>query len=143
MWIDTRCIDKRGSTELSEAINSMYRWYRNSQVCYAYFHDWRNLPCRNKWDNLRCSTSNGWPEWFSCGWTLQEVIAYLSAFLRRPGTRQYRPPSKRDPHKSSPLRQVVVWAILARGNGSIVPAHQRVTGHRGIDSLESRMYGAT
>lgn len=27
VWIDTCCIDKSSSAELSEAINSMYRWY--------------------------------------------------------------------------------------------------------------------
>ncbi|KAI5995238.1 hypothetical protein EDC04DRAFT_2981122 [Pisolithus marmoratus] len=31
LWIDTCCIDKRSSSELSEAINSMYRWYQNAQ----------------------------------------------------------------------------------------------------------------
>ena len=36
LWIDTCCIDKRSSAELSEAINSMYRWYENSSICYAY-----------------------------------------------------------------------------------------------------------
>lgn len=35
VWIDTCCIDKSSSSELSEAINSMYTWYRNSGVCYA------------------------------------------------------------------------------------------------------------
>ena len=39
LWVDTCCIDKRSSAELSEAINSMYRWYENSRVCYAYLHD--------------------------------------------------------------------------------------------------------
>ena len=39
VWIDTCCIDKQSSAELSEAINSMYRWYANAQVCYAYLHD--------------------------------------------------------------------------------------------------------
>ncbi len=28
IWIDTCCIDKTSSAELSEAINSMFRWYR-------------------------------------------------------------------------------------------------------------------
>ena len=28
IWIDTCCIDKTSSAELSEAINSMYRWYQ-------------------------------------------------------------------------------------------------------------------
>lgn len=38
-WVDTCCIDKRSSTELSEAINSMYRWYYNARICYAYLSD--------------------------------------------------------------------------------------------------------
>src|SRR5277367_6178490 len=33
LWCDTNCIDKRSSAELSEAINSMFSWYRNSQIC--------------------------------------------------------------------------------------------------------------
>lgn len=28
-WVDTCCIDKSSSAELSEAINSMFRWYQN------------------------------------------------------------------------------------------------------------------
>jgi hypothetical protein len=39
VWIDTCCIDKSSSAELSEAINSMYQWYRKSAVCYAYLSD--------------------------------------------------------------------------------------------------------
>lgn len=39
VWIDTCCIDKTSSAELSEAINSMYQWYKNSSVCYAYLAD--------------------------------------------------------------------------------------------------------
>jgi hypothetical protein len=38
-WIDTCCIDKSSSAELTEAINSMYRWYQNAQECYAYLED--------------------------------------------------------------------------------------------------------
>jgi hypothetical protein len=38
-WIDTCCIDKTSSAELSEAINSMYQWYQRSVVCYAYLSD--------------------------------------------------------------------------------------------------------
>ncbi|AEO62166.1 hypothetical protein MYCTH_2114023 [Thermothelomyces thermophilus ATCC 42464] len=30
LWIDTCCIDKSSSAELSEAINSMFRWYRDA-----------------------------------------------------------------------------------------------------------------
>jgi hypothetical protein len=38
-WIDTCCIDKRSSAELTEAINSMFRWYERAEVCYAYLSD--------------------------------------------------------------------------------------------------------
>jgi len=74
LWVDTCCIDKRSSAELSEAINSMYRWYENAKVCYAYLHDVpvSSFPTvRDK----RYTKFNGWPEWFSRGWTLQELIA--------------------------------------------------------------------
>lgn len=46
LWIDTICIDKRSSAELSEAINSMYSWYMNAEVCFAYLSD---VPA---WDGL-------------------------------------------------------------------------------------------
>ncbi|KAI1260722.1 HET-domain-containing protein [Xylariaceae sp. FL1019] len=39
-WIDTCCIDKTSSAELSEAINSMFAWYRNAIVCYAWLSDY-------------------------------------------------------------------------------------------------------
>lgn len=38
-WVDTCCIDKSSSAELSEAINSMFAWYEESNVCYAYLVD--------------------------------------------------------------------------------------------------------
>ena len=73
VWIDTCCIDKRSSAELSEAINSMYRWYENSSVCYAYLHDVDgSFPTKKDDQEYKL---NGWPEWFSRGWTLQEMVA--------------------------------------------------------------------
>ena len=36
VWIDTCYIDRSSSAELSEAINSMYRWYSHAEICYAY-----------------------------------------------------------------------------------------------------------
>jgi hypothetical protein len=39
IWVDTYCINKANSAELSESINSMYRWYQNAAVCYAYLFD--------------------------------------------------------------------------------------------------------
>jgi Heterokaryon incompatibility protein (HET) len=38
-WVDTCCIDKSGSAELSEAINSMFNWYQKATRCYAYLAD--------------------------------------------------------------------------------------------------------
>ena len=75
VWVDTCCIDKRSSAELSEAINSMYRWYANARVCYAYLHDVDGPSFPTDKDNGKYPKSNGWPEWFSRGWTLQEMIA--------------------------------------------------------------------
>ncbi|KAI6019327.1 heterokaryon incompatibility protein-domain-containing protein, partial [Pisolithus microcarpus] len=75
LWVDTCCIDKRSSAELSEAINSMYRWYQNAQVCYAYLSDVSESTFPTKKDDNKFADSNGWPEWFVRGWTLQELIA--------------------------------------------------------------------
>lgn len=70
VWIDTCCIDKSSSAELSEAINSMYRWYENSVVCYAYLVDVRGqLPSHNN-DTVFAKS-----RWFTRGWTLQELVA--------------------------------------------------------------------
>ncbi|CAI4218961.1 unnamed protein product [Parascedosporium putredinis] len=71
IWIDTCCIDKTSSAELSEAINSMFRWYQISAVCYAYLSDATgSQPIRTVDDGLALS-----PRWYSRGWTLQELIA--------------------------------------------------------------------
>ncbi|KAI6030070.1 heterokaryon incompatibility protein-domain-containing protein [Pisolithus marmoratus] len=75
LWIDTCCINKDSSAELSEAINSMYRWYRNVQRCYVYLSDVDESAFPTEQDFSKFDRSNGWPEWFSRGWTLQELIA--------------------------------------------------------------------
>ncbi|KAI6041058.1 heterokaryon incompatibility protein-domain-containing protein [Pisolithus marmoratus] len=69
VWIDTCCIDKKSSSELSEAINSMYKWYENAKLCYAYLHD----TVGDTWTKPTESMTT--PKWFSRGWTLQELIA--------------------------------------------------------------------
>ena len=38
-WVDTYCIDKSNSMEPAEAINSMFRWYRDLTKCYVYLLD--------------------------------------------------------------------------------------------------------
>lgn len=66
LWADTNCIDKTSSAELSEAINSMYLWYTQSAVCYAYLADVRDR------SNLQDFARS---KWFTRGWTLQELLA--------------------------------------------------------------------
>jgi hypothetical protein len=76
-WVDTCCIDKSGSDELSTAINSMFRWYERSTKCYVYLSD-VSVPdevidaqaFRISWEqSFRRS------RWFTRGWTLQELLA--------------------------------------------------------------------
>lgn len=38
-WVNTCCIDKGSSSELSEAITSMFKWYHNAGKCYVYLSD--------------------------------------------------------------------------------------------------------
>lgn len=70
IWIDTCCIDKTSSAELSEAINSMFQWYEKAGVCIAYLDDvaWTDSPTKDDSQFGQC-------RWFSRGWTLQELIA--------------------------------------------------------------------
>jgi ankyrin repeat protein len=72
IWIDTCCIDKSSSAELSEAINSMYRWYQGASACYAYLSD---VKPRAMEDPLSPRSTFCKSRWFTRGWTLQELIA--------------------------------------------------------------------
>jgi hypothetical protein len=71
--VDTCCIDKKSSAELSEAINSMFRWYKNAAVCYAYLSDVRITG--DKRDSLPQILGFEQSKWFTRGWTLQELLA--------------------------------------------------------------------
>ncbi|KAN0089845.1 WD40-repeat-containing domain protein [Hyaloscypha variabilis] len=74
-WVDTCCIDKSNNTELSEAINSMFRWYRNAAKCYVYLPD-VSVDHGVKEDSRRTwEVSFRRSRWFTRGWTLQELIA--------------------------------------------------------------------
>lgn len=89
-WVDTCCIDKSTSDELSTAINSMFRWYQRAAKCYVYLSDvvvleevadaeafqitWRQAFWRSRW--------------FTRGWTLQELLAPASVeFFSKEGKR--------------------------------------------------------
>lgn len=63
IWVDSCCIDKSSSAELSEAINSMFQWYGGSGQCYVYLSDVNDLEDLSK------------SQWFRRGWTLQELLA--------------------------------------------------------------------
>jgi hypothetical protein len=94
-WVDTCCIDKSSSAELTEAINSMFAWYKGAEICYAFLMDYDlGEPVSPTKSNstqliaevdvaavleagLEINTFEGIAKakWFSRGWTLQELIA--------------------------------------------------------------------
>ncbi|KAK3400035.1 heterokaryon incompatibility protein-domain-containing protein [Sordaria brevicollis] len=114
VWIDTCCIDKSSSAELSEAINSMFKWYHDAEVCYAYLSDisllerlpqhrsptYLDHPMSDSGDNRDAmSIADEMEEllygskWFTRGWTLQELIApsdvvFCDRLWREIGTRE-------------------------------------------------------
>ncbi|KAI1384144.1 HET-domain-containing protein [Hypoxylon trugodes] len=73
-WVDTCCINKSSSAELSEALNSMYTWYHRAAVCYAYISDVAGSP---EDDEVLGSRDLAFRQsrWFTRGWTLQELLA--------------------------------------------------------------------
>ncbi|KFY40185.1 hypothetical protein V495_05565 [Pseudogymnoascus sp. VKM F-4514 (FW-929)] len=70
LWIDTCCIDKRSSSELLEAIGSMWNWYNKAAICLAYLSD---VPDGDDYMEEDSAFSNS--RWFTRGWTLQELLA--------------------------------------------------------------------
>ena len=70
VWIDTCCIDKSLSAELSEAINSMFQWCRDAGICYAYLND-----VNSSEEPTTEASSFARSHWFTRGWTLQELLA--------------------------------------------------------------------
>lgn len=70
-WVDTCCIDKRSSAELTESINSMWQWYWKAEYCVAWFHDVHS----SEGSELQQS------EWFTRGWTLQEMLAPVEVYF--------------------------------------------------------------
>lgn len=76
-WVDTCCIDKTNSTELSEAINSMFEWYRKADRCYVYLSDVsaHGLVCEDQESELAWEAEFRVSRWFTRGWTLQELLA--------------------------------------------------------------------
>ena len=70
IWIDSCCIDKTSSTELSEAISSMFNWYAFAEVCYVHLEGVKDGDNPEDEDSdFQCA------RWHSRGWTLQELLA--------------------------------------------------------------------
>jgi Heterokaryon incompatibility protein (HET) len=76
-WVDTCCINKSSSQELSEAINSMFQWYQESAVCYVFLSDVLASDIdTDSQTELPSMFKNS--RWFTRGWTLQELVAPTS-----------------------------------------------------------------
>jgi hypothetical protein len=79
-WVDTCCIDKSSSAELAEAINSMFRWYRDAAKCYVFLSDVSraDVDITDQSHQLPWESAFQISRWFTRGWTLQELIAPTS-----------------------------------------------------------------
>jgi hypothetical protein len=74
-WVDTCCIDKSNNTELSEAINSMFRWYSKAEKCYVYLSDVSTDREQSDRSLQSWGPALRMSRWFKRGWTLQELLA--------------------------------------------------------------------
>jgi hypothetical protein len=70
-WIDSCCIDKTSSAELSEAINSMFKWYKGAGICFVFLSDVLSTDREHEKEDSAFRRS----KWFKRGWTLQELLA--------------------------------------------------------------------
>jgi hypothetical protein len=77
-WVDTCCIDKWKTPELSHSINSMFQWYKNAAKCYAFLLDVSapTIDAQLHQDTWEASFRES--RWFTRGWTLQELLAPAS-----------------------------------------------------------------
>jgi hypothetical protein len=81
-WVDTCCINKSTSDELSTAINSMFRWYQRASKCYVYLSD---VQAPDEVVDVQAFLRS---RWFTRGWTLQELLApAIVEFFSKDGRR--------------------------------------------------------
>ncbi|CZR50232.1 related to calcium-independent phospholipase A2 [Phialocephala subalpina] len=88
-WVDSCCINKSNHAELSEAINSMFSWYRDAAKCYVYLSDVSTRSNTNEsFSRSLWKSEFRYSRWFTRAWTLQELIAPHSVeFFSREGER--------------------------------------------------------
>jgi hypothetical protein len=72
-WVDTCCIDKTSSAELSEALNSMFRYYQRAARCYVFLSD-VSVDTSYQPVDLPGAVLLKQSRWFTRGWTLQELL---------------------------------------------------------------------
>ncbi len=89
-WVDSCCIKKSSDSELSESINSMFRWYQRAAKCYVYMWEISTKERRKgdekAWDTWEQAFRES--KWFTRGWTLQELLAPASVeFFSEDGNR--------------------------------------------------------
>ncbi|KAI0875251.1 HET-domain-containing protein [Hypoxylon argillaceum] len=102
VWVDTCCIDKKSSTELSEAINSMFKWYAGALVCYVYLAD---VLVGEDITSPGSAFRNS--RWFTRGWTLQELIAPRSlVFFDAKWEKLIYTMKNREPHYASVIEEI-------------------------------------
>ncbi|KAI6151689.1 hypothetical protein BKA82DRAFT_955776 [Pisolithus tinctorius] len=75
LWTDSTCINEDDISEFSESVNSRYHWQANSEQCYVYLDDVDGPTFPTERDHQKFSASGGWPQWFSCSWTLSDLLA--------------------------------------------------------------------
>jgi hypothetical protein len=108
-WVDTCCIDKSSSAELTEAINSMFRWYHEATKCYVYLSDVSKRNCDESTWKLAFEKST----WFTRGWTLQELLAPISVeFFSSDGKRLGDKTSMEQ--QVEEITSIDVWALRGR-----------------------------
>lgn len=85
-WVDSCCIKKSSDSELSESLNSMFRWYRRAAKCYVYLSDVSIKEEERKGKNIETAWEQAFrhSRWFTRGWTLQELLAprFVEFFTR-------------------------------------------------------------
>jgi hypothetical protein len=77
--MDTCCIDKTSTGDTQEAINAMFRWYKEADICYAYLRDFSHPANRDADETFELDNSQYdsfvSAHWFTRSWTLQEFLA--------------------------------------------------------------------
>lgn len=142
IWVDTCCINKDSDSELSEAINSMYRWYQKAEICLVYMWD---VP--DDVDCMRPKSGFTDSKWFTRGWTLQELIApaygkFFSGNWKHIGTKSIDLNDNRFCRKISKITGVEMRVLLDSTTLEDVSAARKMSwaAKRQTTRLEDRAY---